>query len=132
MGGTRMSRRPLFAVALGGLLLATAGPVQGHTSEAGAQVRGTKGRYSAADSSSRPGAWCTYDGGSPRRRVFVPVRMPRIYWPDQRRGVRDSGVVGWQIWLQMSSGMNGSWRTQYRSSITTDWATDQSAADVFK
>jgi hypothetical protein len=127
-----MSRRLTLSLALASLLLAIGVPVEGSAASTSVTVRGVVGRYVMPDSRSSPGAYCTYDGGRPRRRVFVPVRMPRIYWPDLRSGVTDSGRVGWQIRLQMSSDRNGPWRTNYRSSITIDRATENRAADVFK
>src|SRR4249919_1686471 len=84
------------------------------------------------DSKASPGAFCTYDNGDPRRRVFVPVHMPFIYWPNTHRGHTDRGTVGWQIQLQVAPTPNGPWRAAYTSSITTGTATDSRAANVAK
>ena len=84
------------------------------------------------DSESSPGAYCTYDGGDPRRRVFVPVHMPFIYWPNAHGGRTDRGTVGWQIQLQVAPTVSGPWRAAYTSSITTGVATDSRPAEVAK
>jgi hypothetical protein len=84
-----------------------------------------------SDTRSSPGAWCTYDAGAPRRRVFVPVPAPRILWPDTHRGRTDSGVVGWRIELQVHL-PGRAWRVAYDSSITRGRATDSRPARVPK
>ena len=88
--------------------------------------------WHVTDTRSSPGAYCTYDGGDPRRRVFVPVHMPRIYWPDTHPGRTDSGTVGWQIELQVAPTPAGRWRVAYVSSITTAIASEVRAARVPK
>ena len=88
--------------------------------------------WHVTDSVTSPGAFCTYDNGDPRRRVFVPVHMPLIYWPDTHSGRTDRGTVGWQIQLQVAPTPNGPWRAAYTSSITTGTATDGHAANVAK
>jgi len=83
------------------------------------------------DTRTSPGAWCTYDGADPRRRVFVPVPAPSIFWPDTHADRTDSGVVGWRIELQVH--LPGStWHVAYDSSITLGRATDRRAAHVPK
>jgi len=88
--------------------------------------------WHVSDTRSSPGALCTYDGGSPRRRVFVPVHMPLIYWPDTHAGRTDGGTVGWQIELQVAPSPSGPWRIAYASSITTGTASEHRAARVAK
>jgi hypothetical protein len=136
--------KPLLCAALVASMAASVASTAGHGSIVHAQDRGPTSvqlppvpaglrlPYRISDSASVPGAWCTYDGGHPRRRVFVPVRMPRIYWPNRHPGRAEHGTVGWQIRLQLAPDSNGPWRTVYRSSITTGRATETRAADVFK
>lgn len=88
--------------------------------------------WHVTDTRSSPGAICTYDGGSPRRRVFVPVHMPLIYWPDTHAGRTDGGTVGWQIELQVASSPSGPWRIAYTSSVTRGTASEHRAARVAK
>jgi hypothetical protein len=87
--------------------------------------------WSISDTRGSPGAWCTYDGASPRRRVFVPVPAPRIFWPDTHAGRVDSGVVGWRIELQVHL-PGHPWHIAYDSSITRGRATDTRSAHVPK
>ncbi len=89
-------------------------------------------RTSITDTRTDPGAFCTYDRADPRRRVYVPVHMPRIYWPDTHPGRTDRGTVGWQIQLQVAPAAAGPWRVAYTSSITKGTATDRSPAAVAK
>jgi hypothetical protein len=88
--------------------------------------------WTVHDSASSPRAFCTYDGGDRRRRVFVPVHMPLIFWPNTHAGRQDHGRVGWQIDLQVAPTPSGAWRLAYRSSITTGIATDSRAASIAK
>ena len=88
--------------------------------------------WHVTDTRSSPGAICTYDGGSPRRRVYVPVPMPLISWPDTHAGRTDSGTVGWQIELQVAPSPSGPWRVAYTSSITKGTASERRAAHVPK
>src|SRR6478752_7583072 len=69
--------------------------------------------WHVTDSASSPGAFCTYDNADPRRRVFVPVHMPFIYWPNTHSGRIARGTVGWQIQLQVAPTANGPWRAAY-------------------
>ena len=87
--------------------------------------------WHVTDTSGSPGAWCTYDGASPRRRVFVPVPTPSIFWPDTHPGRTDSGVVGWRIELQVHQ-PGDLWHVAYDSSITRGVATDHRSAHVPK
>jgi hypothetical protein len=96
-----------------------------------AAASATRAPWTVVDSRSSPGAYCTYDGGNPRRREFVPVRMPRIFWPNTHPGRTDSGTVGWRIELQVALPGQG-WQVAYDSSITKGRATDRRPAKVAK
>ena len=124
---------------LGGLTQSTGAVVQPSRPSATTSTEGSASSASRAtlpwhitDGPRTPGAFCTYDAADPRRRVFVPVHMPFIYWPDTHAGRTDSGTVGWQIQLQVAPTPQGPWRVAYTSSITTGTATDRRAADVAK
>jgi hypothetical protein len=110
----------MAALLLSGLLLApgSAAAASGHP-------------WVVTDIRGSPGAWCTYDGGHPERRVFVPVPPPRLSWPDVHPGRTDSGVVGWRIELQVRL-PGGRWHVAYDSSITRGRATDGRPAHVPK
>lgn len=90
-------------------------------------------RYTLSDAADAPGATCSYDKENPRRRVFIPVRLPTMLWPNLDPNVPDeSGIVGWRLRLQKTHGPSGPFRTVYRSELTLGVATETARAEIPK
>jgi len=75
---------------------------------------GQHGDYLFTDSSSTPGAKCTYFdvGGNVYAFHTMTVVPPSIWWPNTSSGSNtEHGTVGWSFKLQRSLGLNGTWQT---------------------